>query len=98
MEDSMKRLALATAPLALLVPLFAAPAFADPADPVVQVVHAQTAQGPSVIAVPTVTVYGRPNRPMVQILVRTRSAADAAGAAHDRLRAATDAKLQPAAP
>jgi hypothetical protein len=90
----MKRPVLATLALALVVPAFAVPALADPADPVVQVVH----QTPSVLAVPTVTVYGRPNRPMVQILIRTPSAADAAGTAHGRLRAKTDAKYEPAAP
>jgi hypothetical protein len=90
----MKRLVLAALALALVVPAFAVPALADPSDPVVQVVH----QTPSILAVPTVTVYGRPNKPMVQILIRTPSATDAAGAAHGRLRAKTDAKYEPAAP
>ena len=87
----MKRLTLAALAACLLVPAFAVPALADPTDTVVQVVHPQ-------VVVPTVTVYGRPNRPMVQIMVRTPSASDAAGAAHDRLRARTNARYEPAAP
>lgn len=90
----MKRLVLATFAVGLAVPAFAAPALADPSDPVIQVVH----QTPTVLAVPTVTVYGRPNKPMVQILIRTPSAADAAGGAHGRLRAKTDARYEPVAP
>jgi hypothetical protein len=89
----MKRLVLAALALALVVPAFAVPALADPTDPVVQIVR--PARG--VIAVPTVTVYGRPNKPMVQIIIRPSSAAAAAGAAHDRLREATLAKTEPGA-
>ena len=91
----MKRLVLAALALGLVVPAFAVPALADPTDPVVQIVH----QTPSIVAVPTVTVYGRPNRaPWCNFLIRTPAAADAAGAAHGRLRVKTDAKYEPAAP
>jgi hypothetical protein len=90
----MKRLVLTALTLALVVPAFAVPALADPTDPVVQLVRAP-ARG--VIVVPTVTVWGRPNRPMVQILIRTPSAADAAGAAHERLRTTALARSEPGA-
>jgi hypothetical protein len=100
MEEPMKRLSLA-ALVACLHVTFAVPALADPTDPVVQVVHPQAQgvpQAQGTVVVPTATIYGRPNRPMVQIMVRTPSASDAAAAAHGRLRARTNARYQPAAP
>ncbi len=97
----MKRLTLAALVACSLVPAFAVPALADPTDPVVQVVHPQgqgVPQAQGTVVVPTATIYGRPNRPMVQIMVRTPSASDAAAAAHGRLRARTNARYEPAAP
>jgi hypothetical protein len=93
LEESMKRLVLAALALALVVPAFAVPAMADPTDPVVQIVR--PARG--FIAVPTTTIYGRPNKPMVQVIILHAPAAAAAGAAHDQLRFATLARTQPGA-
>jgi hypothetical protein len=84
----MKRFVLAALAVALVVPAFAVPALADPT---VTVTIA-----PGTMVVPTYTVYGRPNRPMVSIEIRPLSATDAAGAAHDRLRQATLLKNEPA--
>ena len=99
----MKRLVLAALGLALVVPLFAVPALADPTDPKAPAIApipagAHRVKNPGVYVVPATTIYGRPNKPMVNVEVRTPSAAEAAGAAHNRLRAATLAKTEPAAP
>jgi hypothetical protein len=40
------------------------------------------------IRVPVTIIYGRPDRPHVVILVKTPTAAEAAGEAHESLRAA----------
>jgi hypothetical protein len=45
---------------------------------------------------PTQTVYGRPDKPMVQIFVKTPTAAQAAGAAHESLRQSLMAQSMPA--
>jgi hypothetical protein len=82
----MKRLVLVLAVGALCVPAIAIPAMADPT---VTVTH-------GVLTVPTLTVSGRPNRPLVSIVIRTPSAADAAGAAHDQLHLATMSRSEPA--
>jgi hypothetical protein len=85
----MKRFVLAALALALVVPAFAVPALADPTVTVTVT--------PGTMVIPTYTVYGRPNRPMVAIEIRPLSATDAAGAAHDRLRQATMLKSEPGA-
>jgi hypothetical protein len=51
----------------------------------------------SVTKIPVIVVYGRPNRPNVQIVIKTPTAADAAGAAHDTLHAALLAQTEPGA-
>jgi hypothetical protein len=99
----MKRLVLAALALALVVPAFAVPALADPTDPKAPAAApipagAHRVKNPGVYVVPATTIYGRPNKPMVNVEVRSPSAAEAAGAAHDRLRAATLARTEPAAP
>jgi hypothetical protein len=98
----MKRLVLAALALALGVPAFAVPALADPTDPTAPAAPipagAHRVKNPGVYVVPATTIYGRPNKPMVNVEVRTPSAAEAAGAAHDRLRAVTLARTEPAAP
>jgi hypothetical protein len=96
----MKRLVLAALALALVVPAFAVPALADPTDPVAAPIPAgaHRVKKPGVYVVPTIFVYGRPNKPMVNVEVRSPSAAEAAGAAHNRLRAATLAQTEPVAP
>jgi hypothetical protein len=86
----MKRLVLAALALALVIPAFAVPALADPTVTV-------TVTKPGALTTPTFTVYGRPNRPLVSIDIRTPTAADAAGAAHERLRVQTLAKSEPSA-
>ena len=49
------------------------------------------------MVIPTTTIYGRPNKPMVSIEIRPVSAAAEAGAAHEQLRQSTLLKSQPAA-
>ncbi len=98
----MKRLVLAALALALVVPAFAVPALADPTNPKAAAAPipagAHRVKNPGVYVVPATTIYGRPNKPMVNVEVRTPSAAAAAGAAHNRLRALTLAKTEPVAP
>jgi len=99
----MKRLVLAALALALVVPAFAVPALADPTDPKAPAAApipagAHRVKNSSVYVVPATTIYGRPNKPMVNVEVRTPSAAEAAGAAHNRLRAVTLARTEPVAP
>ena len=84
----MKRLVLAALALALVVPVFAAPALADPT--------VATKVSPGTMAIPTTTIYGRPNKPMVSIVIRPASAAAEAGAAHEHLRQSILIKSQPA--
>jgi hypothetical protein len=72
---------------AIFTPLFAQ---ADPpADPAV----AQSA--PGLLRLPMRTIYARPNRPMVVIEVKTPSAADAANAAHQSVRAVLLNRAEP---
>jgi hypothetical protein len=93
----MKRLVLAALTFALVVPAFAVPAFADPtAAPVPAGAH--RVKNPGVYVVPTVTVYGRPNKPMVNIEIRTTPATEAAAAAHAQLHNETVARTEPKAP
>lgn len=92
----MKRLVLAALALALVVPAFAVPAFADPTEAPIPA-GAHRVKNPGVFVVPTIVVYGRPNKPMVNIMVRTPPAAEAAGVAHERLRAAILTQSAPAA-
>jgi len=99
----MKRFVLAALALALVVPAFAVPALAHPTDPLAPAVApvpagAHRVKNPGVYVVPATTIYGRPNKPMVNVEVRTPSAAEAAGAAHARLRAVTLARTEPLAP
>lgn len=68
--------------------LAAAPAMADPPAP---------QSTPGVYVAPEMTVHGRPNKPMVAIVIRTPTAAEAAGAAHDRLRLESLGRSQPPA-
>jgi hypothetical protein len=84
----VKRLVLGLAAASLLLPILAVPALADP--------PAVSAPGPEVYVVPTVTVYGRPQRPLVAIVVKHPTAAQEAGAAHESLRASTLARSEPA--
>jgi hypothetical protein len=65
------------------------------ADPPVDPAVAESA--PGVLHLAPRTIYGRPNRPMVVIEVRTPSAADAAGAAHESVRASLLNRAEPAA-
>jgi hypothetical protein len=60
-------------------------ALADPEAPSVPVTK----------SIPVIVIYGRPNRPNVQIVIKTPTAAEAAGAAHDTFRAALLAQTEP---
>jgi hypothetical protein len=96
----MKRLTLGSLIVGLFVPLFAVPALADPTVtvavvPATAVPGALRAQAHATYTVPTTTIFGRPDKPMVTIVVRRPTAASAAGEAHDRLRVATVAKSEP---
>lgn len=71
----------------LAVPFVAAPALADPPG---------AAPSRGVLVVPTVTVTGRPDKPMVAIMIRRPTAAAEAGAAHAQLRDLTLARSEPA--
>ena len=84
----MKRLVLALAAAALALPMLAVPALADP--------PAAAAPGPQVYVVPTVTVYGRAQKPLVVVVVKHPTAAQEAGAAHETLRATTLNRSEPA--
>jgi len=86
----MKRFVLAALALAMVVPAIAVPALADPT------VTVKVTPGTGTMVIPTTTIYGRPNRPMVQIEIRPVSAAAAAGAAHEQLRQTTLLQSQPA--
>jgi hypothetical protein len=93
----MKRLVLAGLAFALVVPVLAVPAFADPpAKPVPAGAH--RVKNPGVYVAPETTITGRPNKPMVSVVIQQTPAAQAAGVAHDKLRDATLAKTEPAAP
>jgi hypothetical protein len=77
---------------AVVCTLTASIALADPpADPSV----AESA--PGMIKLVTRTIYGRPNRPMVIIEMKTQSAADAAGIAHETVRASLLNRAEPSA-
>jgi hypothetical protein len=67
--------------------LAAGPAMADPPTP----------SRPGHVVVPTVVVYGRVDKPNVVVLVKVPTAAAAAGAAHESLRAALLEASAPAA-
>jgi hypothetical protein len=84
---------LAAALVVLAAPLVVVPAFADGTAPKLP---DGAVQKPGVWVMPEQTVYGRPNRPMVQIDVRPLSAAAAAGAAHETLRTTMVNQSQPA--
>jgi hypothetical protein len=56
----------------------------------------RAAAGPGYYVMPVQTVYGRPNKPLVQIVLKTPTAAEAAGAAHESLRASLMAQSTPA--
>jgi hypothetical protein len=56
----------------------------------------KAAAGPGFYVMPTQTVYGRPNKPLVQIVLKTPSAAHEAGTAHESLRASLMAQSTPA--
>lgn len=68
-----------------LVSLCAPTVRADPPAPFTPLVH----------TMPTIVVYGRPNRPNIVIVVKTPTAAAAAGAAHEALRASLLAQTEP---
>jgi hypothetical protein len=100
----MKRFALAVVAFGLVATTLAVPAFADPTSSSAPSTPTSTAAGsprtatagaPSTFTMPTQTIFGRPDKPMVAIVVRTPTAADAAGAAHERLRDAVLARSEP---
>ena len=86
----MKRLVLAAAAAALVLPILAVPALADPTT-------TAATPAPQVYVVPTVTVYGRAAKPLVVVIVKRPTAAQEAGAAHEALRQTTLAHSEPAA-
>jgi hypothetical protein len=86
---------LLAAALAVAAALTAAPASADGSAPKVPDGAVQKS-APGVIVLPDRVIYGRPNRPMVQIDIRALSATSAAGAAHETLRASLVNQSQPA--
>ena len=71
--------------------LAAGPAMADPTTP-----DPSTPSTPARIAIPTVVVYGRVDKPNVVVLLKTPTAAAAAATAHESLRAALLAASEPA--
>jgi hypothetical protein len=75
---------------ALVLPIAAVPALADPPAP------GSATSGPGVYIAPTVTVYGRPNKPSVVIVVKPPAAADMAALAHESLRRSLLAQSAPA--
>jgi hypothetical protein len=79
----MSRLALALATLASLS-LLSPDALAD----------STAAQGTGVYTVPPIVIYGRPAKPMVAIVVKIPTVAEAAGAAHDAFHAALLARSE----
>jgi hypothetical protein len=85
---------LLAAGLALAAALAVAPASADGSAPIPDGAVAKSA--PGVLVLPPRTIYGRPNRPMVQIEIRPLSATSAAGAAHETLRTSLVNQSQPA--
>jgi len=85
----MKRPILFALILALSLPIIAVPALADPAG------ASSPAPSASVYTVPTVTIYGRPNRPQVLVVVRPPTAAAMASLAHESLRASLLAQSEP---
>ena len=46
---------------------------------------------------PTITIYGRANKPSVMVILKTPTAANAAAAAHEDMRAGLVQKSEPAA-
>jgi hypothetical protein len=83
----MKRLVLAAIAFGLVIPAFTVPAMADPT--------VSVAVTPGTMVIPTTTIYGRPNKPLVAIIIRAQSATDAAGAAHEQLRQTLVNKSEP---
>ena len=69
--------------LAAAAVLAALPAAADPT-------------APGTLVMPSRTIYGRVDRPMVVIVVKTPTAASQAGAAHESLRASLMKQYEPA--
>lgn len=93
----MKRLVLALAAASLALPMIAVPALADPATAAPASKPASSSAPVQVYVVPTVTVYGRPAKPLVVVVVKRPTAAHEAGAAHESLRESTLARSEPAA-
>lgn len=79
--------ALVFAAVAIATTLSTGAALADPTD----------ADGPGVLHLSVQKVYGRPNRPMILIDIRTPTAASAAGAAHETVRASLLDRAEPPA-
>jgi hypothetical protein len=75
---------------ALVLPMAAVPALADPPAP------GSPTTGPGVYTAPTFTVYGRPNKPSVVIVVKPAVATDMAALAHESLRRSLLAQSAPA--
>ena len=92
----MKRVALAVLGLLFVLPSVAFPALADSTSPP-PAPSAAASSGPGFVAVPTMTIFGRPNKPSVVILVKRPTAAAEAGAAHAALREAQLKAAEPAA-
>jgi hypothetical protein len=82
----MLRILLAATALTTVV-LTTSPAQCDP-------VGASTP--PATQSIRTIVIYGRPEKPMIAIVVRTPTAAEAAGAAHDVLHARLLARVEAA--
>jgi hypothetical protein len=51
---------------------------------------------PATCTIPTIVIYGRPEKPMIGIVLRTPTAAEAAGAAHDVFHARLLARVEAA--
>jgi hypothetical protein len=87
----MKHRGLVLLGLAFVLPALAVPAFADSTN-----APAAGSSAPGVVVVPTVTVYGRPNKPNVVVVFKRPTAAAEAGAAHAAWRAAQLQAAEPA--
>ncbi len=93
----MKRTPLLVLALVLAVPAVTAEAFADPVPAAAPLPAGLQRVAPGTYTMPTATITGRAMKPTVSVIVRTPSAAGAAGAAHERLRDAVLARSEPGA-
>jgi hypothetical protein len=83
----MKRSPFLPAVVAAMVLVFAVPCAAD---------ESSAVAAPGTLKLPTQIVYGRPDKPNVVIVVKTPTAAAAAGAAHDAMRTSWMWRVEPA--